>query len=249
MIRKLSNDQKVDWPRHLPELGKCLQLYEIGQHQVQPTLIWCWGADCAYPFTHWLLLPYDEGHREHQYVEYCIAELCEWLWEAFKEAQAQFISEAERQKQYYDRKANAISLEPGDLTLAKANAYKEKRKVKDQWEEEPYEVECQVAGVVPSCLMKNQQTGQSWVLQWDWLFSLLPQRVPLLCMVVWAEQSRYATATLEWDWGSTMKCELPAACPAAGSWDSFRMDEQETLCIPLDIYQSIPTGTRVKSSM
>ena len=45
--------------------------------------------------------------------------------------QAQSMSKAERQKWYYDRKANAISLEPGDLVLAKADAYKGKRKLKD----------------------------------------------------------------------------------------------------------------------
>ena len=56
----------------------------------------------------------------------------------------QSTSGAERQKWHYDRKANAISLEPGDLVLAKANSYKGRRKVKDWWEEEPYEVECQV---------------------------------------------------------------------------------------------------------
>ena len=44
------------------------------------------------------------------------------------------MTEAERQKRYYDRKANSISLEPGDLVLAKADALKGKRKVKDQWE-------------------------------------------------------------------------------------------------------------------
>ena len=60
---------------------------------------------------------------------------------SFKEAQVQSISEAERQKWYYDRKPNAISLEPGDLDLTKVNAYRGKRKVKDQWEEEPYEAE------------------------------------------------------------------------------------------------------------
>ena len=52
------------------------------------------------------------------------------------------MSEAERQKQYYDRKANAISLEPGDLVLAKADAYSGSRKVKDWWEKEQYEMEC-----------------------------------------------------------------------------------------------------------
>ena len=37
--------------------------------------------------------------------------------------------EAERQRQYYDHKANAISLEPGDLVLVKADAYKGRRKI------------------------------------------------------------------------------------------------------------------------
>ena len=72
----------------------------------------------------------------------------------------QSTSEAERQKQYNDRKANAISLETGDMFLAKADVYKGKRKVKDQWEKEPYEVEHQV----PSYLLKNQQMGCSRVL-------------------------------------------------------------------------------------
>ena len=61
--------------------------------------------------------------KRQQCVDHYIAELCEWLQEAFREAQVQYPSEAERQKWYYFRKANAISLEPGDLVLAEANAY------------------------------------------------------------------------------------------------------------------------------
>ena len=97
--------------------------------------------------------------KKHQCVDHYVAVLCEWLREAFKEVQAQSTSEAERQKWYYDRKANAISLEPGDLVLTKADSYKGKRKVKDHWEEVPYEVECQVTKEIPSYHMKNQQTG------------------------------------------------------------------------------------------
>ena len=71
----------------------------------------------------------------------------------------QCTSEAEGQIWYYYRKANAVSLEPGDLALAKADAYRGRRKVKDWWEEEPYNVECQIAEGIPSYLVKNQQTG------------------------------------------------------------------------------------------
>ena len=38
------------------------------------------------------------GMKKHQCVGHYIAELCEWLWEAFKEAQVQSTSEAETQK-------------------------------------------------------------------------------------------------------------------------------------------------------
>ena len=97
--------------------------------------------------------------EKHQGVNHYFADLCVGLHKAFKEAQAQSTSEAERQRQYYDCKANAISLEPGDLVLAKVNAYKGKRKVKDQLEEEPYKVECITAECVTSYLVKNHQTG------------------------------------------------------------------------------------------
>ena len=68
----------------------------------------------------------------------------------------QSTSEAERQRQYYDYIANAVSLEPGNLVLAKANAYKGRRKMKDWWEEEPYKVECIIAEGIPSYLVKNR---------------------------------------------------------------------------------------------
>ena len=75
--------------------------------------------------------------------------------------QEQSTAGAMTQKQYNNRKANAILLEPGDLVIAKADAYKGKRIVKDWWEEELYEVVCQFTEGVPSYLMKNEHTGIS----------------------------------------------------------------------------------------
>ena len=43
-------------------------------------------------------------------------------------------------KQYYDRKIGAVNLKPGDVVLVKADAFKGKRKIKDRWEEEAWEV-------------------------------------------------------------------------------------------------------------
>ena len=114
--------------------------------------------------THQLLFPTVRSMKKHQCVDHYIATPHEQLQEAFQEAQMQSMSQAERQKRYDNRKATAISLEPGDLVLAKAGAYRGRRKVKDQWEEEPYEVVHQIAEDIPSYLVKNQWTRYSCIL-------------------------------------------------------------------------------------
>ena len=68
--------------------------------------------------------PMVRGTQKYQGGDHCIAELCERLWEAFKETQVQSTSEVERQRWHYDRKAHAISLELCDLVLAKADTYR-----------------------------------------------------------------------------------------------------------------------------
>ena len=93
-----------------------------------------------------------------------------------KEAQVQSTSEAERQKWHYHRRANVISLEPGDLVLAKADAYRGRRKVEDQWDEVPYKVEHQVAQGVPSYLMKTSRQDPHETSTETNFFSSLLQR-------------------------------------------------------------------------
>ena len=77
--------------------------------------------------------------------------------------QAQSTAEACQQKQYYDRKIGTVNLKPGNLVLVKADAWKRKRKIKDRWDEETWEVLQQIADDVPSYEVMNQH-GQSGVL-------------------------------------------------------------------------------------
>ena len=173
MIGKLSKDQKANWPQHLPQLIHAynsirLAITGYSSNYLTFRLRPCLPVD--------FYIPMMRGMKKHWCVNCYVAKLCEWLWEAFKEVQVQSISAAERQKWYYERKANAISLEPGDLVLAKADAHMGKRKVKDWWEEELCEVENQVAEGVPSYLLKNQWTGCLWVLHKTDFFSFLLQR-------------------------------------------------------------------------
>ena len=70
--------------------------------------------------------------------------------------QAQLTTEAHRQKQYYNRKVGTVNLKPGDLVPVKAVARKGKRKIKDRWDEETWEVSQQIATDVPSYEVTNQ---------------------------------------------------------------------------------------------
>ena len=152
MIGKLSKNWKVDWPKHLPELlhaynSTRLAITGYSLHYLMFRCQPCLPIDFYFPMI--------RSTQKCQHVDHYITELHEQLQEAFKEAQMQSTSDAERHKWHYDRKANAISLDPGDLVLVKADAYRRRRKVKDQWEEESYEVECQVAEGIPSYLVKK----------------------------------------------------------------------------------------------
>ena len=195
MIGELCRIWKANLPKHLSELVHAYNLTRLAITRYIPYYLM---------FRCWLCLPVNSffpmvrGMRKHQHVYHYIAELCEWLWEAFKKAQVQSMSEAKRQKQHYNRKVNAISLEPGALVLAKANACRGRRKEKDQWEGGgPYKVEHQVVEDIPSYLMKNQQTGCLWVLHQNWLFLIAPTEGIPLCMIVWAKQASCTMTTLE----------------------------------------------------
>ena len=73
-------------------------------------------------------------------VDVYVASVRDQLRSALQEVQAQSTAEACQQKWYYDRKIGAMNLKPGDLVLVKADAWKGKRKIKDRWDEETWEV-------------------------------------------------------------------------------------------------------------
>ena len=101
--------------------------------------------------------------------------------------------EACQQKQYYDRKIGAVNLKPGNLVLVKADAWKGKRKIKDRWEEETWEVVHQIAAEIPSYKVTNQH-GQSWVLHWNQLLIASEIGIPL-CMGSHHTQDRCTSST------------------------------------------------------
>ena len=88
-------------------------------------------------------------------------------------------------------------------------------------QEEPYEVEPQVAEGFPSYLVRNQQTGHSWVLHWNWLFLITSTEGTPLCMIMHAKWDRCTTTTLEeqtleenetQEAPQSVNCPSPALC-------------------------------------
>ena len=152
MIGKLSRDQKAEWPKHLPESVHPYYSMRktITGYNPYYLMFGCWPH---LPIN--LYFPMMRGMEKKGMLT---AMLLSYVNDSEMPSRKHKCSPhlRLRDKQHYDRKANVISLETGDLVLAKADTHRGKRKVKDQWEEEPYEVEHQVGEGVPSYLMKNQ---------------------------------------------------------------------------------------------
>ena len=90
----------------------------------------------------------------------CVDEYVVSVWDRLRttlqEAKTQSTAEACQQKWYYDQKIGTVNLKPGDMVLVKADAFKGKRKIKDRWEEDTWEVVHQIMTDVPSYEVMDQ---------------------------------------------------------------------------------------------
>ena len=82
---------------------------------------------------------------------------------ALQEAQAHSMAEARRKKWYYDQKIGTMNLKPGNLVLVKADAFNGKKKNRDMWEAETYEVVHQIMTDILSYEVMDQH-GWSHIL-------------------------------------------------------------------------------------
>ena len=68
-------------------------------------------------------------------MEVSVVAMQKRLKEAFAVARCLTSEEAAKQCRYYDRKAGAVALQPGDIVMVCTNGFVGKRKVKDRWED------------------------------------------------------------------------------------------------------------------
>ena len=184
MIRKLGEDRKADWPSHLAEMA----------HTYNAT----WSAVTGYSphylmFGWWPRLPVNfifptigsnkapTREASVRHVGEYVASVWDRLRTTLREAQAQSTGEACQQKWYYDRKIGAVNLKPGNLVLVKADAFKGKRKIMDEWKQETWEVVHQLTTDIPSYKVMNQH-GKSQVLHQNRLLLIMSEVGIPLCM-------------------------------------------------------------------
>ena len=141
MIGKLEQDKKARWSEHLPEM---LSAYN-GTHSAvtgySPYFL-LFGRKARMPVDY--LLPTLHNLPHQTKMEVSVAAMQKRLKEAFAVARHLTSQEAAKQRCYYDRKAGAVALQPGDVVMVRTDGFVGKRKVKDWWEDGGFIVESQL---------------------------------------------------------------------------------------------------------
>ena len=98
------------------------------------------------------------------------------------------------QKWYYNQKIGVVNLKPGDLALVKADAFKGKRKIKDRWEEDTWEVVHQITKDIPSYEVTDQHQ-RSCILHQNWLLLVASEVGIPLCIGIHHARGRCTSPT------------------------------------------------------
>ena len=141
MIGKLEEDRKACWSKHLPELlmpynATCSAVTGYSPYYLlfsrRPRI----PVDYLFPTLR------DSPHQTKMKVS--VVAMQKRLKEAFTGARCLTSEEVARQCRYYDRKAGAVALQPGDVVMVRTDGFVGKRKVKDWWEDGHFIVESQL---------------------------------------------------------------------------------------------------------
>ena len=128
MISKLEEDKKACWSEHLPELLLAYSATRSAVTRYSPYYL-LFGRRSRIPVDYLFPTLHDLPHQTK--MEVSVAAIQKRLKEAFAVARHLTSEEAAKQRCYYDRKAGAVALQPGDIVMVHTNGFVGKRKVKD----------------------------------------------------------------------------------------------------------------------
>ena len=141
MIGKLEQDKKARWSEHLPEMLAAYNGTRSAVTGYSPYFL-LFGRKSRMPVDYLFPTLRDSPHQAK--MEVSVAAMQKRLKEAFAVARHLTSQEAARQRHYYDCKAGAVALQPGDIVMVHTDGFVGKRKVKDQWEDRGFIVESQL---------------------------------------------------------------------------------------------------------
>ena len=128
MIGKLEEDRKACWSEHLPELLLAYNTTCSAVTGYSPYYL-LFGRRPRIPVDYLFPTLRDSPHQTK--MEVSVAAMQKRLKEAFTVARHLTSEEVARQCRYYDHKAGAVALQPGDVVMVRTDGFVGKRKVKD----------------------------------------------------------------------------------------------------------------------
>ena len=138
MISKLEEDKKVCWSEHLLELLMAYNATCSAVTGYSPYYL-LFGRRPRIPVDYLFPTLHDSPHQTK--MEVSVAAMQKRLKKAFAVARHLTSEEAAKQCRYYDRKAGAVALQPGDVVMVCTNGFVGKWKVKNRWEDRAFVVE------------------------------------------------------------------------------------------------------------
>ena len=114
MIGKLEEDKKACWSEHLPELLLAYNATRSAVTGYSPYYL-LFGRRPRIPVDYLFPTLRDSPHQTK--MEVSVAAMQKRLKEAFAVARCLTSEEVARQCRYYDRKAGAVALQPGDVVM------------------------------------------------------------------------------------------------------------------------------------
>ena len=128
MIGKLEEDKKACWSKHLPKLLLAYNATCSTVTRYSPYYL-LFGRRSRIPVDYLFPTLRDSPHQTK--MEVSVAAMQKSLKEAFSVARCLTSEEAAKQCHYYDCKAGAVALQPGDIVMIRTDGFVGKRKVKD----------------------------------------------------------------------------------------------------------------------
>ena len=141
MIGKLEQDKKARWSEHLPEMLSAYNGTRSAVTGYSPYFL-LFGRKARMPVDYLFPTLCDLPHQTK--MEVSVVAMQKRLKETFAVARHLTSQEAAKQWHYYDRKAGAVALQPGDVVMVHTDGFVGKQKVKDWWEDGGFIVESQL---------------------------------------------------------------------------------------------------------